>query len=541
MDKRATCRKILRKTALSVLAASILMTGTVDAVRAEETPNVLQTVEAESGTLLGKAKIAATGTCVSGLEHTGDGVEVTVTVPEDGLYDIIVRTAVVGGGTKVNEVNANGQHVGDITNSGSWSDEVVPYVWLEAGDNTVSVTTSYGWIAVDSFSIRRAAPLPADVYEVKPTLINPNATDSAKRLMTYLCDQYGKTVLSGQQSQDGAFGLTNAAVWRGTGGDYPAVLGMDLISYSPARVAKGDNSSNVVERAIEYWNGDEGKRGIVTLCWHWCPAARYDKSKSDPWGTFYTDKTKFNLARALNGRDPDGYQMLLDDIDAIAVQLKRLQDADVPVLWRPLHEASGGWFWWGASGADAYLQLYKLMYDRLTNIHGLNNLIWVWNGQDAAWYPGDEYVDIIGEDIYPGKHVYTSQAARFIKALSYTDTRKLITLSENGCIPDPEQLVRDNIMWSYWCVWEGEFVLKAAGFNNYSEQYTEKNMLKKAYKSDTVITRKELPDLRNYPLGDYGSKRSTRIYKEEKSTQSRKGSREELPCGVQRQSLWGFP
>lgn len=219
-------------------------------------------------------------------------------------------------------------------------------------------------------------------------------------------------------------------------------------------------------------------------------------------GTFYTDKTKFNLARAMNGRDPDGYQMLLDDIDAIAVQLKRLQDADVPVLWRPLHEASGGWFWWGASGADAYLQLYKLMYDRLTNVHGLNNLIWVWNGQDAAWYPGDEYVDIIGEDIYPGKHVYTSQAARFIKALSYTDTRKLITLSENGCIPDPEQLVRDNIMWSYWCVWEGEFVLKAAGFNNYSEQYTEKNMLKKAYKSDTVITRKELPDLRNYPLGD---------------------------------------
>ena len=108
MDKRATCRKILRKTALSVLAASILMTGTVDAVRAEETPNVLQTVEAESGTLLGKAKIAATGTCVSGLEHTGDGVEVTVTVPEDGLYDIIVRTAVIGGGTKVNEGSTSG-------------------------------------------------------------------------------------------------------------------------------------------------------------------------------------------------------------------------------------------------------------------------------------------------------------------------------------------------------------------------------------------------------------------------------------------------
>lgn len=112
MDKRATCRKILRKTALSVLAASILMAGTVDAVRAEETPNVLQTVEAESGTLLGKAKIAATGTCVSGLEHTGDGVEVTVTVPEDGLYDIIVRTAVIGGGTKSTRSTPTGSTLG---------------------------------------------------------------------------------------------------------------------------------------------------------------------------------------------------------------------------------------------------------------------------------------------------------------------------------------------------------------------------------------------------------------------------------------------
>ena len=157
MDKRATCRKILRKTALSVLAASILMAGTVDAVRAEETPNVLQTVEAESGTLLGKAKSAATGTCVSGLEHTGDGVEVTVTVPEDGLYDIIVRTAVIGGGTKVNEVNANAQHVGDITNSGSWSDEVVPYVWLELAEMSMSAATSYAWIADVPSSIPREA------------------------------------------------------------------------------------------------------------------------------------------------------------------------------------------------------------------------------------------------------------------------------------------------------------------------------------------------------------------------------------------------
>ena len=215
----------------------------------------------------------------------------------------------------------------------------------------------------------------------------------------------------------------------------------------------GSKAHGAESKTVEYaydWYKNAG--GIVQLCWHWTTPEDYAVNAGDqPWySSFYKEGSKLDLDKIMNGEDDAAYQLLMDDIDNMANELARLRDAGVPVLWRPLHEAAGGWFWWGASGADAYLQLYKLMYERLTNVHGLNNLIWVWNGQDAAWYPGDEYVDIIGEDIYPGKHVYTSQAARFIKALSYTDTRKLITLSENGCIPDPEQLVRDNIMWSYW-------------------------------------------------------------------------------------------
>ena len=191
-----------------------------------------------------------------------------------------------------------------------------------------------------------------------------------------------------------------------------------------------------------------------------------------------------------------------EDIDNISRMMQRMERENVTVLWRPMHEASGGWFWWGASGPEAYIELYKLLYDRLTNVHGVNNLIWVWNGQDAAWYPGDEYVDIIGEDIYPGEKVYASQSGRFLKALSYTDARKIITLSENGCIPDTDLCIRDNIMWSWWCTWSGEYVLKSSGFNKYSEQYTEKSMLKKAYTHENVITRKTLPDLKTYPLRD---------------------------------------
>lgn len=124
----------------------------------------------------------------------------------------------------------------------------------------------------------------------------------------------------------------------------------------------------------------------------------------------------------MDGEDKEGYDLLMADIDAIAEQLLILKEAKVPVLFRPLHEASGGWFWWGASGPEAYKELYRLLYDRLTNEYGLDNLIWVWNGQDAEWYPGDEYVDIIGEDIYPGERVYQSQIASYLNAATNYST-----------------------------------------------------------------------------------------------------------------------
>ena len=450
---------------------------------------LLTRVEAEEGQMLGRARVS--GAVVTGFEHAGDGVQVIISVPEAGHYDVVVRHQSVGGGSKVNPVIVNGQNVGDITSPGSqWTDGVVPYVWLEAGENTVGVSTSWGWINVDYIGVRESEPIPADVYDVEPVLINPNATKEARQLMAFLCDNYGRNVISGQQCQDGPFGLDCQAVgFRAAGGAYPALLGMDVGVYSPARARAGD-VSRVTEYAIEYWQ-EHG--GIVTLSWHWYADERYGSA-------FYTDSTRFNLAKAMNGQDPAGYQMLLDGIDAIAAQLLKLQEAGVPVLWRPLHEASGGWFWWGASGPEPYMELYKLMYHRMTEYHGLNNLIWVWNGQDAAWYPGDEYVDIIGEDIYPGEKVYTSQAARFLKALSYTPTRKIIALTENGCIPDTDLLVRDGVMWAWWCTWEGEFVLKTKGFNAYSDRYTEKAMVRKVYQHERVITRKNLPDIRSYPL-----------------------------------------
>lgn len=452
--------------------------------------------EAESGTLTGNATVGSTAgvSYVKNLYADGDGVDITVKVAETGFYNLAVRQKSDNGDYKENYVYLDGEMMGTLSvESDTFTDTVLERLYLTQGEHVVGLRKYWGGVQIDSVSLSAATALREGLYDIEPKLVNPNASDNALRLMNYLCDIYGNKILSGQYCDEGMYGMENAAIWRATGGKYPAVLGLDLIDYSPSRVANGAESK-ATGYAVEYWEAG----GIVTLTWHWNAPEKY---LTGIWYKgFYTENTNIDLAAILNGEDEEGYELLLRDIDAIAEQLKVLQDAGVPVLWRPLHEASGGWFWWGASGRDAYLKLYDLLYDRLTNYHGLNNLIWVWNGQDAGWYPGDDKVDIIGEDIYPGEHVYTPQTAKFMEATEYTAANKMIILSENGCLFDPDLAVRDGSMWGMFCTWSGEFVLENGSFNYLSEQYTEAYMVQKVYDSEYVITRSDLPDLKTYAL-----------------------------------------
>lgn len=430
---------------------------------------------------------------LTGFEKDGDGAEFSFTTAQEGFYDVIV-TSSGQGGHKENYIYMDGVYAGLFASeAGAAAPSALERVYLTAGEHTLTLLKYWGWIKVTGVEIRPSAPLPKDIYDVSPELVNPDASENARRLMAYLCDQYGQKIITGQFCEQGMYGLENAAVWRVTGGRYPAILGMDLMDYSPSRTERG-TVGKTVDLAIDYWN----KGGVVAFCWHWNAPSPY---LTGTWYSgFYTEHTSLDLGKIMNGQDEAGCELLLRDIDVIAKELQRLRDAGVPVLWRPLHEASGGWFWWGASGPEAYVKLYRLLFDKMTGEYGLNNLIWVWNGQDAAWYPGDEYVDIIGEDVYPGERVYSSQSAVFLKALSYTDTRKMIVLSENGCMPDPDLLFRDGTVWGSYCTWEGDFVLAAAGMNKWSERYTEAEMVRKIYADPRVIARDDLPDLTSYPL-----------------------------------------
>ena len=182
----------------------------------------------------------------------------------------------------------------------------------------------------------------------------------------------------------------------------------------------------------------------------------------------------------------------------LQAELKLLQDAHVPVLWRPLHEANGRWFWWGAHGPEPCKKLWRLMFDRFTSRHNLTNLIWVFSpgaSTDLAdWYPGDEYVDIIGQDHYPMDGNNGPAKDVFDELVAFGRGNKLVALSENGPIPDPDRLVSEHAGWLFFTTWSGRTLTE----RNSNEQ------LIKAYRHPHVLNLGDLPNLKDYPFKPAG-------------------------------------
>lgn len=457
--------------------------------------NFSKTYEAENGKLSNDMSIisggnASGGKSVGKFENDRSYCQIKINVPSDGIYDIVIRSMGIGG-PKENDIYTDGKKVGTFTSENNkFSDYTVSAVSLTKGDHNIRIIKSWGWIELDKITVKTGAKISNSTYNITSSLVNKNSTANTKKLYSFLKDSYGKYVITGQQCDGGINGNEFKAIKNLTG-DYPALLGLDMMDYTPSRTALGASSS-AVEKAIEFAN----KGGIVTFCWHWNAPTEYLNSTANSpdgwWGGFYTQSSKFDIAKVMNGQDAKGKKLLDRDIKEIAKQLKRLEKAGVPVIWRPLHEGSGGWFWWGAKGSDAYKKLWKYLYKELTNTYGCNNLIWVYNGQSADWYPGDEYVDIVGEDIYPGNHVYDPQVSRFKQAINYGSKTKITALTENGCIFDIDSAVSINALWSWFMTWGGEFTVNGS---NYSEKYTEKSVIQKMYASKYSLTLGSLPKI----------------------------------------------
>lgn len=183
-----------------------------------------------------------------------------------------------------------------------------------------------------------------------------------------------------------------------------------------------------------------------------------DGDDTKTWEYSFSSKgNEFNPADALS----EGHwqnKIVKDDLDKLVGYLKLLQDENIPVLFRPLHEASGGWFWWGSrSGAD-YVALWKYVYEYITGA-GVHNLLWVWTSclDDSDWYPGDAYVDFIAYDWYPQEtELYHTSGIDNWNDLLKISNHKMLTLGECGAMPSVTECLVDGSMWSWWMPWYGE-------------------------------------------------------------------------------------
>lgn len=433
-------------------------------------------------------------------------VTFTVTAPEEGIYDLFVA-GLGNGGAKPVKIAVNDIPQGDIeivgSNVSNTPVESKIQLRLNEGENTIVITPGWTWFIIDYIRIDYPEE---DLLEIAMNfdreLCNPNANADAKQLWSFLVENYGTKVISGQVSNK----LSDPEMpeIKAITGSYPAIMGFDFMDYSTSRYEwRYPDLPEAVDHAIE-WVTEES--GIVTFHWHWNAPSKYliDQGQSNVpngqrwWSGFYIDavnKNLFDLKKIMNGEDDEGLELLINDIDAIAEQLLRLQELGVPVIWRPLHEASGGWFWWGAYGPEACKKLYILMYDRLTNYHGLNNLIWVWNSEGEDWFPGEEYVDIVSCDVGASKGEYLSyqtQYYKMVQELNDLGTMKMLALSETGPIPDIDSMIRDRAMWSYWVTW--------VGMDNVNK--TSSEQLQKMYNSPLVYSLNKLPPLYSINPGD---------------------------------------
>ncbi len=315
-------------------------------------------------------------------------------------------------------------------------------------------------------------------------------TAEAQQVYDFLVENFETRTLSATMAVDGVSGQTGSwntadaeQVYQWTG-QYPAMNCFDYLHLAASPSNWIDYSD--ITPVKSWWNNG----GIVLAMWHWnVPKAEGDTDTNNYTSTL--SETAFNIDNAFTEGTWE-YNTVHADLAKIAGYLRLLHDANIPVIWRPLHEAAGGWFWWGKN-ADSFKKLWVEMFDYFET-QGLNNLIWVWTSEtnDTDWYPGDEYVDIIGRDLYGNDAV---DCAAQYRILTNDFGNKMITLSECGYSEYTDSTVgllseqwNAGARWLWFMPWYDS--AESTSF------HADEAWWQDAMNQDYVVSRDELPDFR---------------------------------------------
>ena len=455
-----------------------------------------KSVEAETGSVSGKAKVKSDRKGYKGKGYVtnisaGEDWSREIELTDSQYYNLTITVA--SDVPCVNGIAVNGKKLQDFSASGSGKFEKVTFknIYIEKGKTAISVIPVDGGLDVDCLTLTASEDISKlDLTISKPALSNKYSDYNAKALYQYLCESYGKQVLLGQHDTIGTSAETDM-IYKTTG-KYPAIRFGDLMLATEKDSITTDTEMNIAM-------GWASKDGIVGYMWHW--AAPDDKRE------YYADQTDFDIKKAVtkeniaelsledikklqkDGKVSKECVAVVQDIDTVSEKLSTLRDEGIAVLWRPLHEASNGDFWWG-NDKEAYKWLWKLMYERQTKYHKLNNLIWVWSAQNADWYVGDKYCDVLSCDVYDdGNKDAQVNIMLFLQSIS---KNKPIAMSECGSFPDIQSIADEKAMWAFIGQWGGNYLMTDDG--KLAEENNTAAELIKTYNNNLTLTRDKLPD-----------------------------------------------
>jgi mannan endo-1,4-beta-mannosidase len=297
---------------------------------------------------------------------------------------------------------------------------------------------------------------------------DPELIPEARRVLDYLESVQGKKILTGIS---GCLDSQPRTVLHMTGRE-PAISGDDIAGFhrkwdeTYRRVLQG-----TVDKANHWWHQ---KGGIVTLHYHWMKPGNPEGSA---WVGGGRGTGPVDLAKAVTPGTEE-HRAVMADLSVTADYLKQLADARVPVLWRPLHEIDGSWFWWtDTETPENTAALWRLMFDYFVNERELHNLIWVYNAahvshglkkRDATFedqiayrkrfYPGEKYVDIASIDTYGnpklgwGKSWEDARRPAY-KMMQKVAPGKMLAIGEDSALLNPDIARKDGPAWLYCLAW----------------------------------------------------------------------------------------
>lgn len=291
--------------------------------------------------------------------------------------------------------------------------------------------------------------------------VTPGVMPETVALLETLQAISGRYTLTGQHNYPATAGR-NSEFARKYIGKMPAVWTSDF-----GFAAEGDTDSYLARPIVVAEAIRQHRRGaLVSICWHAVPPTADEPVTFRPRPGADPAKLQSVQGRLTDEQFKDVltpgtalHTKWLAQVDAVAVFLRQLQDAHVPVLWRPYHEMNGDWFWWGARTEGAYTTaaLYRQIFDRLVNHHQLKNLVWEWsvdrmskpNMEHEKYFPGIEFVDVLALDVYGNDF-----AQSYYDSLVKLSQGKPLALAEVGNPPAPAVLAQQPL-WTYYATWAG--------------------------------------------------------------------------------------